>query len=294
MHSHHSHSSDFCGHASSSLEDMIELAITKQFKVFCLTEHMPRLKQADLYPEELDLLYTVEHLKQTFNQYYKRAKELQHKYENQIQLLVGFESESISPDYFVYIDELKKEYSFDLVVGSVHHVAGIPIDYDKSTWETAVKAVGTVEDLFEQYFDLQYEMLQRVKPAVVGHFDLIKLYAPSDINMAGWPTVWCKVERNIQLAVGIGAMFEMNSAAIRKGWTVPYPQEDVARVVIERGGQFCLSDDSHCLGHVGSNYDKCLEYLERLGVDRVYYLTREDGEVVKQSELISQLRSNRR
>jgi histidinol-phosphatase (PHP family) len=103
MHSHHSHSSELCQHASSSLEDVIELALTKQFKVFCVTEHMPRLKQADLYPEEtVDLLFTVEHLKQTLYQYYKRANKLQHKYENQIQLLVGFESQSISPDYFVY------------------------------------------------------------------------------------------------------------------------------------------------------------------------------------------------
>lgn len=51
--SHHSHSGQFCpGHAKNSLEEVIQTAIAKKFRVFCLTEHMPRT-QEDLYPEEV-------------------------------------------------------------------------------------------------------------------------------------------------------------------------------------------------------------------------------------------------
>lgn len=51
--SHHSHSGQFCpGHAKDTLEEVIQTAIAKNFKVFCLTEHMPRT-QEDLYPEEV-------------------------------------------------------------------------------------------------------------------------------------------------------------------------------------------------------------------------------------------------
>lgn len=51
--SHHSHSGQFCpGHAKDSLEEVIQLAIAKNFQVFCLTEHMPRGEQ-DYYPEEV-------------------------------------------------------------------------------------------------------------------------------------------------------------------------------------------------------------------------------------------------
>lgn len=50
--SHHSHSGQFCpGHAKDSLEEIVQLAISKKFQVFCLTEHMPRGND-DLYPEE--------------------------------------------------------------------------------------------------------------------------------------------------------------------------------------------------------------------------------------------------
>lgn len=51
--SHHSHSGQFCpGHAQNSLEEVIQTAIAKNFRVFCLTEHMPRTAE-DFYPEEV-------------------------------------------------------------------------------------------------------------------------------------------------------------------------------------------------------------------------------------------------
>ena len=50
--SHHSHSGQFCpGHASNTLAECIETAITKRLRVFGLTEHMPR-HEIDFYPEE--------------------------------------------------------------------------------------------------------------------------------------------------------------------------------------------------------------------------------------------------
>jgi histidinol-phosphatase (PHP family) len=50
--SHHSHSGQFCGHATGSLEEMVQAAIEKKMIVFALTEHMPR-DEADFYPEEV-------------------------------------------------------------------------------------------------------------------------------------------------------------------------------------------------------------------------------------------------
>jgi len=52
-HSHHSHSGQFCKHASGLLQEVVEEAIRKGFTVFGMTEHVPRYRQADLYPEEV-------------------------------------------------------------------------------------------------------------------------------------------------------------------------------------------------------------------------------------------------
>lgn len=50
--SHHSHSGQFCSHATNTLEEVVKHAIEKRMEVFALTEHMPR-KEEDLYPEEV-------------------------------------------------------------------------------------------------------------------------------------------------------------------------------------------------------------------------------------------------
>lgn len=51
--SHHSHSGQFCKHAAGSLEEVVLEAIRQRFTVFGLTEHVPRYRLQDRYPEEV-------------------------------------------------------------------------------------------------------------------------------------------------------------------------------------------------------------------------------------------------
>jgi histidinol-phosphatase (PHP family) len=51
--SHHSHSGQFCRHAKDNLEAIIQEAIRKGFEVYGLSEHAPRYRSEDLYPEEV-------------------------------------------------------------------------------------------------------------------------------------------------------------------------------------------------------------------------------------------------
>ena len=53
-HSHHSHSGQFCKHAAGTLEDTVREAVRQDFDVYGLTEHVPRYRMADLYPEEVN------------------------------------------------------------------------------------------------------------------------------------------------------------------------------------------------------------------------------------------------
>ena len=54
--SFHSHSGQFCKHASGTLEDVVQAAIRAKFRVYGLTEHVPRYRLEDKYPEEVRLL----------------------------------------------------------------------------------------------------------------------------------------------------------------------------------------------------------------------------------------------
>jgi histidinol-phosphatase (PHP family) len=132
------------------------------------------------------LLVTI--LQHLYDKFVTEARQLRHEYRDRIRLLIGLESELIYPEILDKVQELIKRHSLDYIVGSVHHVEGVPIDYDISTYQLAEQAahaewlrlnsdstakVTPTEAIFLRYFDLQFDMLQRLRPAIVGHFDLV-------------------------------------------------------------------------------------------------------------------------
>ena len=90
---------------------------------------------------------------------------------------------------------------------------------------------GDITSLFGAYFDEQYEMLKAVKPEVVGHFDLVRIFASTEEQQTlNKPEIWNKVVRNIDFIVGYGGIFEINSRAWKKGLRDAYPCRDVIKV----------------------------------------------------------------
>ncbi|KAF3942526.1 Histidinol-phosphatase [Dactylella cylindrospora] len=296
--SHHSHSGQFCAHAKNDLEECVLEAISKNMRVFCLTEHMPRANPQDIYPEEADLDYTPKHLFEIFADYYSQALELREKYKSQITLLIGFEVDWIRPSMHAEILSLMSTYKFDLFIGSVHHVDEVSIDFSKDWYQKAIETVAKIdhdsstpekveeirfkevevtastgeERLYEAYFDTQYSMLTALKPPIIGHFDLIRLLCSDyKVDFSTFPGVYSRILRNIKLIKSYGGLVEINSAAVRKGWEYPYPGPDVMKVMVGEGVKFVLSDDSHGTAQVGFGYKRALEYLEEMGVEEVSY-----------------------
>lgn len=310
MHTHHSHSGDYVAHAADTLEGVTGKALEMGFETFCMTEHMPRLQNKFIYPEESELNYTIESMEQLFDRYYTHARQIQKQNlarGSQTRFLVGFEVEGINDEHIEYSAQLMKKYNGDMCVGSVHFVKEIPIDFDRPRWEQALAAChGSIRELFHEYFKLQYKVISRLKPMVVGHLDLVRLYARDDdfdettgkaykdIEIArDWPEVWAQVIANLEFVRGYGGLVELNSAAIRKGWSSPYPQLDLAQLVIKHcDARFCFSDDAHSIAQVGLNYHKVLEYAaDALHLQRIYYLDYvKEGEVAVKTVGIEEVR----
>jgi histidinol-phosphatase (PHP family) len=127
---------------------------------------------------------------------------------------------------------MMKSPHVDYFLGSVHHVHEIPIDYDRAMYEQArVVAGGTEERIFEDYFDSQYEMLKELKPRVVAHFDLIRLFSDDpNRDLKTLDGVWSKIVRNLQLIKDQEGLLEINSSALRKSLKEPYPTRSVCEV----------------------------------------------------------------
>ncbi|KAF7290392.1 Histidinol-phosphatase [Mycena chlorophos] len=269
--SHHSHSGQFCKHAVGSLEDVVKEAIRKGFEVYGLTEHAPRYRTEDLYPEEASL--TPDHLAAQFDAFLDEAHRLKNLYSSQIRLLVGVETEYITELDLDGVERLLQRHSgrIEYLVGSVHHVNGTPIDFDEATFRKAESEAGSTNAFLVAYFEAQYDMLQRLRPEVVGHFDLCRLYTPS-LRFADYPDALELAKRNIMFAIGYGALFEVNAAALRKNWDTPYPGPDILEIILAHGGRLALSDDSHGPHAVGLNYGRLPEYLHQAGVRELWTL----------------------
>lgn len=228
--SHHSHSGQFCGHATNTLEEVVQTAISKNMSTFCMTEHIAR-QECDFYPGEGDV-HTQASLAKLYDDFYHEARRLQKKYTDQIQLLIGFEGEWIRDYSFGLIQDLLEKYEVDIFVGSVHHVHTVPIDYDLAMYHKARDvAGGTDEQIFNDYFDSQFEMLKALKPPLVGHFDLIRLNSDQpDLSFKTWPAIWEKILRNLKFVAEYGGVLELNSSALRKGMSEAYPQSEICKV----------------------------------------------------------------
>ena len=292
-HSHHTHSGQFCSHAKDALAQVLERAHSLGFTHFHLSEHVPRQDASELYPEEIEASITPEKLRTTFQSYLTEARRLRRDYSNRsLHVLVGCETENItSPgtlDYLTQVlgsdantaPELIGKGVVDYIVGSLHHTNSIPIDFDRDTFDKSVASFqtpaspdGAYLKLIDRYLDDQLEILQRLKPEVIGHFDLFRLFEPSLKIEA--PEVWAKVRRNVRFAVEYGALFECNAAAFRKGWNTSYPGKEILDLIINSKGRLCLSDDSHGVQAVGLNYLRLRQYLIESGVDTIWYLEKD-------------------
>ncbi|CAD6448515.1 f11980d0-67fd-45fb-bc21-226a0c258b13 [Sclerotinia trifoliorum] len=276
----HSHSGQFCpGHAKDTLEEVIQTAISRGMQTFALTEHMPRNSNSDLYPEEVEAGDDISRFIPRHEAYLAEAVRLREKYENKIHILIGFEGEWIRSDYGPLIQQLASNPIIDFFIGSIHHVNEIPIDYDAALYAKAVeRSGGSEEKLYGDYFDQQYEMLQSLKPKVVGHFDLIRLLSEKpDRNLKEWDGIWQKILRNLLEVTKYGGLLEINTSALRKGLKEPYPEREICETFRDLGGKFTLSDDSHGIGHVGTNFVKAIRYLETLQVEKLYTFERNSG-----------------
>ena len=171
-------------------------------------------------------------LEKLFDDYFNEAIRLQAKFSSHMKILVGMEVDWIRPSSENFIKELLIKYPFDLFIGSIHHVHTRPIDYDHQMYAQARGiAGGTDERIFEDYFDTQYDMLQALHPPIVGHFDVIRLKADEpDGSLMRWEGVWQRILRNLDFIAGYGGVLELNSAALRKGMSEPYPKAEVCKV----------------------------------------------------------------
>lgn len=269
---HGGHSSAYCDHASSTLEEMLDAAVAAGMSVFGVTEHAPRVEPERLYDEELALGWTVEYLDDLFGWYAAELDRLIPRYADRLAVLKGFEAEIVPVGrYKEVMTDLRERLGFDYIVGSVHYVAGHIIDYKEERFARAVAACGGIEAACVQYYRNVAEMAETLRPEVVGHFDLVRQRFDDD-DSAAPPAVRRAALEALEAVRDCGAILDINTGGLRKGFGHPYPAPWIVGAAHGMGIPMCFGDDSHSAAQVGYGLDTARDYLLALGVNSVTVL----------------------
>jgi histidinol-phosphatase (PHP family) len=262
---HGGHSGQFCSHASDTLEAIVLAYIAQGYPWVGITEHMPPVSDDFVYPEEKSAGLNAAAVKSRFDGYMRTGRRLQAKYAHDIRIYVGFETETCSGS-LAYAKTLINTYSPDYVVGSVHHVKNIPFDSGKRHYDQAVDGCGGLDGLYGTYFDCQYEMIKTLKPAVVGHLDIIRIFDPDYRRRLVKPAIWEKIVRNLELIRQLNLILDFNLRPLSRGHDEPYLSASILDKARELGIDIVPGDDSHGVADIGAHMSRAIEMLQAAGL----------------------------
>ena len=262
---HGGHSGQFCHHATDTLENIVKAYIDRGYSWVGITEHAPPISDQLRYSEEAEAGLSALSLLERFGRYMTECRRLQDKYRSQIQLYAALEIETYS-GYEEFVPYLVERFEPDYIVGSVHYINDIGFDYSPSSYNRAAESAGSIDQLYQDYFDLQFEMIERLRPEVVGHFDLIRIFDPEYRDRMMQEQVMVRIRRNLELIKAYDLILDFNLRALSKGAPEPYVCAPILELVRDYEIKIVPGDDSHGVSSVGNYFDQGVELLRTHGI----------------------------
>jgi len=273
---HGGHSGQFCRHAQGALAAVVEGAYAAGFTTYGLSEHCPRWRARDLYPDESGM--TPEDLVRDFEAYIHAASALRDAWAGRMEVLVGFETEVVpSSRWPQAMRELRSAVGCDYIIGSVHHVGDTCIDYDAETTARLAEELGGRDALHERYFELVAQVADELRPEVIGHIDLIRKFDGHDPEFG--PRAVAALDRALDAIAAAGSALDVNAAPARRGVGPVYPLVWILERARARSIPVTLGDDSHGPEDVGVGLEHCVQAIASAGYSEIHYLTRSEDRV---------------
>lgn len=266
---YHSHSR-YCD-GKSTLEEMAKSAIEKGLSYFGFSAHSPVP-----FDNDFGLQYS-----QTQN-YLDEARSLKEKYKDKIKLFTSIEFDYI-PKISEDIREKAEEYNLDYIISSVHLV-----DSDNGLWfidgskqekyDNGLRDCfgGDIRKAVKSFYYQTNEMIERVSPDIVGHFDKVKMHNKDRYFRED--ELWYKdlVMQTIEIMKENDSICEINTRGIYKGRSDDYyPIKAWIKELAKRNIRVTISTDAHKKDEVDMLFAECWNDLKELGHKEVWYF---DGE----------------
>ena len=246
----HSHTSMTDGR--NTAEEMVRAALALGFHTLGFSEHGHADYDDNSMTPEQEPLYRAE------------IRRLKTKYAGQINLLLGYEHDWLSP-----ADVSEYEYFIE----SVHYVSrdGILycIDNTRPKLEAACRELygGDMYALCRDYFRTVCQSAEGTTAPVLGHIELVMkfneardLFDDADARYLG-PALECA-----GLAARSGRLIEVNTGAIARGYrTQPCPGAAMLRRIAECGGRILFTSDCHNSDYLDCAFSEATQLARACG-----------------------------
>ena len=191
--------------------------------------------------------------------YIAEVRALAEEYKGRIEVLCGIEQDVYSPP---------APEGLDYIIGSVHYVkAGehyfaVDISADDLRKNCDTYFGGDAYAMIEAYF-AGYERLAQMKFDIVGHIDLITKFNRGGVFFdENDERYLAAARRAVDLLIPTGALFEINTGAISRGYRdAPYPAPPILDYIRKKGGKFILSGDTHRAENLCYGFDEWSKLL---------------------------------
>lgn len=241
-----------CGHAGGASRDFVRKAVEQNLLEIAFTDHIPLYF---LPYERRDPRLAMR--EDQFEGYVEEVDSLRRESAPEIPIRLGLEADYAEGHEEALAGWLARA-DFDLVLGSVHWVAGDWIDAPGSAARFA--AEGT-ERLYAEYYRLLAKAAGTGLFDVLTHFDLPKKYG----HRPHRPLDEAE-DAAIAAAKAAGCAVEISSAGLRKPVRELYPEPRLLRKLAAARVPVTFSSDSHAPAEVGWGYAETLATARECGV----------------------------
>lgn len=193
---------------------------------------------------------------------------LKGKYGDKIQIYLGIEQDANAPVC---------RNAYDYVIGSSHYIFKdgkyYSVDSGKDYIQRCIDAFGgDVVALADSYFSSFCDYIEKYKPDIIGHFDLItKFDEQTGMRFLENKQYLDLSEKYISRAAKANIIFEVNTGAIARGIrTTPYPYENLLYTLKKLGAGVTLSSDSHSVDTLSFGFLDVANMLKDIGFTCVY------------------------
>jgi histidinol-phosphatase (PHP family) len=162
------------------------------------------------------------------------------------------------------IQSLIERCGLDYVIGSVHFLGDVAVDFDRyDIWEQP----RSPEDVWQRYFETLAAAARSGLFDILAHPDLVKMWGSARPAAPGDPRRFYEpaLEAIAQTRIAV----EVSTAGLRKPVGEIYPAPAFLEAAVAAGAPIALSSDAHLPEQIGFRYGEALELLEAAGVSEL-------------------------